>query len=119
MIMYISKMPQGVSEPESMEPMTSASQAFGVLKEFQNLSREHFWALFLDGRRRLIAPPYCVSIGTITQTLVHPREVFREAILKGACCIIVAHNHPSGDPTPSSDDYIITDRLVQAGSLIG
>ncbi len=75
---------------------------------------EHFVALYLDGRHRPIAHQV-VSIGTASASLVHPREVFQPAILVGACAVIAAHNHPSGDPTPSREDREITQRL--AGGL--
>ena len=81
-------------------------------------AREHFVALYLDGRHRPIAHQV-VSIGTASASLVHPREVFQPAILVGACAVIVAHNHPSGDPTPSREDREITQRLAQAGALLG
>ncbi len=81
-------------------------------------AREHFVALYLDGRHRPIAHQI-VSIGTASAALVHPREVFQPAILVGACAVIVAHNHPSGDPTPSREDREITQRLSQAGALLG
>lgn len=81
-------------------------------------AREHFVALYLDGRHRPIAHQV-VSIGTASASLVHPREVFQPAILVGACAVIVAHNHPSGDPSPSREDREITQRLAQAGALLG
>lgn len=81
-------------------------------------AREHFVALYLDGRHRPIAHQV-VSIGTASASLVHPREVYQPAILVGACAVIVAHNHPSGDPTPSREDREITQRLAQAGALLG
>lgn len=81
-------------------------------------AREHFVELYLDGRHRPIAHQV-VSIGTASASLVHPREVFQPAILVGACAVIVAHNHPSGDPTPSREDREITQRLSQAGALLG
>ena len=81
-------------------------------------AREHFVAVYLDGRHRPIAHQV-VSIGTASASLVHPREVFQPAILVGACAVIVAHNHPSGDPTPSREDREITQRLAQAGALLG
>ena len=81
-------------------------------------AREHFIALFLDGRHHPIALQV-VSIGTATASLVHPREVFQPAVLIGACGVIVGHNHPSGDPSPSPEDRAVTRRLVDAGKLIG
>jgi DNA repair protein RadC len=60
-----------------------------------------------------------VTRGTLTSSLVHPREVFRAAILAGAAGIILVHNHPSGDPTPSADDRAVTRQMVDAGRLLG
>jgi len=81
-------------------------------------AREHFVALYLDGRHRPIAHQV-VSVGTASASLVHPREVFQPAFLVGACAAVVAHNHPSGDPTPSREDREVTRRLAQAGALLG
>ena len=81
-------------------------------------AREHFVALYLDGRHRPIAHQV-VSVGTASASLVHPREVFQPAILVGACAAIVGHNHPSGDCAPSQDDREVTRRLAQAGALLG
>lgn len=79
---------------------------------------EHFGVVLLDARNRLIriAP---LSVGTVDGTVVHPRDVFREATLSGAAGVVLFHNHPSGDPMPSSDDGSVTRRLVAAGKLMG
>ncbi len=81
-------------------------------------AREHFVALLLDGRHRAIAYQV-ISIGTATASLVHPREVFQAAVSLGAVALIVAHNHPSGDPSPSREDLQVTERLTKAGELLG
>src|SRR5262245_51828667 len=81
-------------------------------------AREHFVAILLDGRHRPIAYQV-VSVGTATASLVHPREVFQPAVGLGACAVIVAHNHPSGDPSPSPEDREVTARLVKAGTVLG
>ena len=80
--------------------------------------KEHFLALLLDSRHRLIriSP---IAIGSLSATLVHPRELFKEAIAASAAAVIVAHNHPSGDPEPSADDVELTRRLIEGGSLLG
>ncbi len=80
--------------------------------------KEHFVALLLDNRHQLIrlAP---IAVGSLSATLVHPRELFKEAISASAAAVIVAHNHPSGDPEPSAHDIEITKRLMAAGALIG
>ena len=79
---------------------------------------ERFYALLLDGRHRVMGE-VLVSQGTLTASLVHPREVFREAIRRTAAALILVHNHPSGDPAPSSEDRRVTARLSQVGELVG
>jgi len=79
---------------------------------------ERFFVLLLDGRHRLLRE-VVISQGTLTASLVHPREVFRPALREAAAAVVLVHNHPSGDPTPSTEDHEITQRLFEAGSLIG
>lgn len=79
--------------------------------------KEHFVMLYLDTRNKLIVDK--VSVGTLNASLVHPREVFKNAIQSNAAQVIVAHNHPSGDPEPSEDDLTITKRLVESGKILG
>jgi DNA repair protein RadC len=79
---------------------------------------EQFHLLLLDGRHRLLRE-VMASRGTLTASLVHPREVFRPALREGAAALVVVHNHPSGDPAPSAEDREVTRRLVQAGALLG
>ncbi len=91
----------------------------GVLRdEFRGLDRERFIALYLDARHRVRALE-TVSIGSLNASLVHPREVFKPAIALSAAAVIVAHNHPSGDPRPSGDDLELTGRLDKCGELLG
>lgn len=85
---------------------------------FRERRRESFHALQLDGRHHLIAVDE-VSVGTLTASLVHPREVFREAIRNAAAALLLVHHHPSGDPSPSPEDRSVTDRLIAAGRLLG
>lgn len=99
-------------------PITTPEEAYLQLAELGQARKETFKALYLDGRRRLLKSEV-VSVGTLTATLVHPREVFAPALECGAASLVVAHNHPSGDPTPSSDDRLLTERLHQAGRLLG
>lgn len=80
--------------------------------------REHFVALLLDTRNGVLRAP-TVSVGDLSSAIVHPREVFAEAIRHGAASLIVAHNHPSGDPAPSAEDVAVTRRLCEAGQLLG
>ena len=81
--------------------------------------QETFVALFLSVRNALVAPPHVVAIGTLTGVEVHPRDVFRAAIAANAAGIVVLHNHPSGDPTPSAEDVELTRRLKACGDLLG
>lgn len=81
-------------------------------------AREHFVILHLDSRHAMVGYQIA-SIGTANASLVHPREVFQAAIMVGAVAIIVAHNHPSGDPSPSAEDRAVTERLVSAGKILG
>ncbi|PZN11013.1 MAG: JAB domain-containing protein, partial [Bacillota bacterium] len=78
----------------------------------------HFYVVLLNTRHYVVGVEL-ISIGTLNGAMVHPREVFRAAIRRGAAALILAHNHPSGDPTPSPEDVQVTRRLVEAGRLMG
>jgi DNA repair protein RadC len=80
--------------------------------------RESFFALLLDNRHRILGLRV-ISTGSLESAPVHPREVFSPAIREGAAAVVVAHNHPSGDPSPSAQDRLVTERLRQAGELVG
>ncbi len=88
------------------------------LTELRHNKKEHFIALYLNARNQLMHKE-TISMGTLNANLVHPREVFEPAIKYSAAQIVVAHNHPSGDPEPSEDDLVITKRLVEAGKILG
>ena len=96
------------------EPAGAVDLARRIVRED---AREHFLAVYLDGRHRPIGHSV-VSIGTATASLVHPREVFQSAVLLGAVSVLLLHNHPSGDATPSNADEAITSRLKAALALI-
>ena len=83
-----------------------------------DLDREHFWTILLDGKNR-VTGLNLVSIGTLTAALVHPREVFKPAIAGTAAAVILCHNHPSGEATPSAEDLALTKRLCEVGEPIG
>ena len=89
-----------------------------IMEEIRYHDKEHFKALLLDTRNRCIAT-VSVSVGSLNANVAHPREVFKEAVSHSAASIIVAHNHPSGDPTPSEEDKGLTRRLVEAGKIMG
>lgn len=80
--------------------------------------REHFLVLLLNARHE-VERRETVSIGSLNASIVHPREVFRPAVLHAAASVVLVHNHPSGDPEPSDEDISITKRLVQVGELLG
>ncbi len=107
---------------EPLEPGKPIRSPEDIQRHFRSrlrgLRRESFHVLMLDGRHRLIRAEQ-VSIGTLTASLVHPREVFREAIRCAAAALVLVHNHPSGDPTPSAEDRSVTHRLREAGVLLG
>ncbi|WP_029192852.1 RadC family protein [Paenibacillus harenae] len=86
--------------------------------ELSHLTKEHFVCLFLNTKNRLITKE-TISIGSLNAAIVHPREVFRAAIQRCSASIICAHNHPSGDSTPSPEDISLSKRLVSVGELVG
>lgn len=87
-------------------------------EDLEDREKEHFWVLMLDARNR-IKTLDLISLGTVNNSIVHPREVFRRAISVGCSAIILAHNHPSGACEPSSQDFEITEQLVDAGNILG
>ncbi len=89
-----------------------------VMEEMRHLDREHFRALLLNTKNQVIGADK-VSVGTLNSSTVHPRELFRNAIKRSAASVILVHNHPSGDPTPSREDLDVTGRLCEAGRIIG
>jgi DNA repair protein RadC len=89
-----------------------------LLPAFGARAAEQFGVVLLDGQHRVLRASV-IAVGTLNSTVVEPRDVFREALLGGASAIVAFHNHPSGDPTPSSDDVDLTRRLAAAGSLMG
>jgi DNA repair protein RadC len=98
--------------------LDSPESVYAYLKaKIGNSKKENFVILYLDTKNKLIVDE--ISVGTLNASLVHPREVFQKAILYNSSHIIVAHNHPSGDHTPSNDDILTTRRLVEAGKILG
>jgi len=98
--------------------VSSAEDAVALLGDIRDKQQEYFVCLSLDGGNRLIAKRI-VTIGTLTASLVHPREVFADPLQDRAASIIVAHNHPSGNLQPSDADRQVTIRLKEAGELFG
>ena len=87
-------------------------------EKMKDLKKEHLIAVFLDSRNKIIKDEV-ISIGTLDSSLVHPREVFKEAIKNSASSVILVHNHPSGDPNPSEEDKHVMDVFLEAGELLG
>lgn len=101
--------------PTVSSPAEAASL---VMEEMRRLDREEFRILLLDTRNRLLGCEV-VSVGSLTASIVHPREVFKGPIRRSAHAVILVHNHPSGDPTPSPEDREVTRRLAEVGRIVG
>jgi len=99
-----------IKEPEAVVKAIRAS--------IKDKAKEHFKLILLNPRNKIIGIS-TISIGTLNASLVHPREVFKDAITHSAASVILAHNHPSGDPEPSEDDIKITKKLVDSGKILG
>ncbi|MBE6094839.1 MAG: JAB domain-containing protein [Schwartzia succinivorans] len=89
-----------------------------VIPSLRFEQKEHFLAMFLDIRNRILALS-TISVGSLTASIAHPREVFREAIRYSAAGVILVHNHPSGDPAPSREDIQLTKQMMKAGEIMG
>ena len=98
--------------------VASPVDALPLLEEIRDQRREHFLCLYLNARNQVIFKEV-VSIGSLSASIVHPREVFQAAITHSAASVVLAHNHPSGDVSPSGDDIELTRRLVRAGEIMG
>jgi len=99
-----------IKDPESVVKAIRAS--------IKDKAKEHFKLILLNPRNKIIGIS-TIAIGTLNASLVHPREVFKDAIVHSAASVVLAHNHPSGDPEPSEDDIEITKKLVESGKILG
>ena len=107
------------SKQNKRSPIQSPEEAYQLLSpKMQHLSQEHFVVLFLDTKNNVIGNK-TIFIGSLNKAIVHPREVFKEAIKRSAASIVCAHNHPSGDAQPSAQDIQLTHRLEEVGDLVG
>ena len=97
---------------------TAPQQVYETFRFLMEETKEVFITLHLDGKNRIICVDL-VSVGSLNQSIVHPREVFKTALLSNAAAVLLIHQHPTGDPTPSSEDIAITRRLKEAGELLG
>ena len=110
---------EGYSEAGNKPLVKTPEDVVGLVRgRLKGKKKEHFLALLLDTRNQLIKVAE-ISVGSLDGSLVHPREVFKEAISATAASVIFAHNHPSGDPTASEDDIKLTKRLAEAGEIVG
>lgn len=99
-------------------PIINSTKAMAdQLVELRGKQKEHFVALYLNARNQLIHKE-TISIGTLNESLVHPREVFEPALRHFAASVVLAHNHPSNNPEPSQEDITLTEKLIQAGSIM-
>ena len=107
------------ADARTLKTIDSAEAAAALVRPMLlDKKKEHVVAVLLDNRHRLIRISL-VAVGSLSASLIHPRELFKEAVMASAAAMIVAHNHPSGDPNPSEHDLVLTKRLVQAGKLVG
>ena len=97
---------------------TAPAQVAEIFSFLHNEVKEHFFTVHLDGKNRILCLDL-VSVGSLNQSIVHPREVFKTSLITSAAALLLVHNHPTGDPTPSAEDIAITRRLKEAGEIIG
>lgn len=103
---------------EPLKKFCNSAQVFQVFRFLQNETKECVLSLHLDAKNRVCCVDE-VAVGSLNEAIVHPREVFKSALLSSAAAIILIHNHPSGDPAPSKIDFEITDRLKMAAEVLG
>lgn len=106
--------PDGEAAPLVRGP----EQIYELTRDIRTANREHFVGFYLNSRHQVLRRDI-ISIGSLNASIVHPREVYLPAIALSAASLVLAHNHPSGDPTPSEEDLAITRRLHEAGRLLG
>ncbi|MFA5750866.1 MAG: DNA repair protein RadC [Candidatus Paceibacterota bacterium] len=102
----------------SLPVVRTAREVFDYVKDMHNLSKEHLRGIYLNAHYKVIHDEV-ISIGTVDGSIIHPREVFKPAIERSAVALILVHNHPSGDITPSKMDIEVTKQLIDAGKLLG
>jgi len=104
--------------PSMMGPKDVKDFMWPYVVKYEPEHREMFWAIAVNTKNRVISL-YIISIGSLNASIVHPREIFRPAILDGAASIVIVHNHPTGDAEPSKEDVEFTQRFKKCGELIG
>lgn len=116
--MYVRELTKRRYRGKPLEPIRGPDDVVRLLPKLRREKCEQFTVLLLNARHESIGIE-TVSVGSLNASIVHPREVFRPAIVHSAASIVLVHNHPSGDPEPSEEDLSITKRLVQVGELVG
>lgn len=110
---------QTLNAKQKTKTVLSAEDVYKLVKsKLKNYTKEHFFVLSFDTRNKLLGIDE-ISVGTLNANLVHPRETFEAAIHRHAAQVIIAHNHPSGNPEPSKEDLEITQKLVESGKILG
>jgi len=104
--------------PDRLSIRSPADAGRLLMEEMRYLDREHFKIVMLNTKNQVLGIEL-IFVGSLNTSVVHPREIFKACIRRSAAAVILAHNHPSGDPTPSPDDVEVTNRLVSAGRLLG
>lgn len=118
-IMALFELAQRTSFQTATIPIKNAKMIAELyLGKFQTASKEQVLALYLDTKHKIIHEEM-ITLGLLNASLIHPREIFHGAVKQMAHTVIVIHNHPSGDPTPSEEDLTITEKLAQAGEIVG
>lgn len=115
MSFFLKASKMNIPEPKAINSPRDVAHYFDFLKYEQ---QEHFVVAFLNTKNHVLSRK-TIFKGSLNASIVHPREIFKEAVLQSSASIIACHNHPSGDPTPSSEDITLTERLEKAGKLIG
>jgi DNA repair protein RadC len=107
------------SSPFALRQMQNSANVYAAFRSIcERADRESFWSVLLDTKHKIVGVEE-VGRGSLSSTIVHPRETFKSAVVVNAAAIVVLHNHPSGDPTPSPEDLSLTRRLREVGELIG
>ena len=107
----------GLAEKGDPKVIDCPEDLYDAVKHLKGEKQEHFMAIALDAKNKVITSE-TIHIGTLSMSIVGPREIFRFAVREGASCLAVAHNHPSGDPTPSPEDLEVTRKLVEVGKML-
>ncbi len=106
------------SEDNKVTIRSPQDVSFLVMEEMRHLDREHFRVVYLNTKNHVLGIE-TISVGSLNASIVHPRELFKKAILKSSAALILLHNHPSGDPKPSKEDIEVTKRMIEAGKILG